>query len=153
MSYGNFKQGFYEIRNKEKYIGNNKPFYRSSWEYRVMSYFDLCLNVIKWSSERIIIPYKLPKELDGTGKIRRYFVDFYCEVKNNDNIIKKYLIEVKPKSQSIPPEKPKRITKSYKNKVMTFMINQFKWESAKKYCENKGYEWMVLTEDQIYNIK
>jgi hypothetical protein len=153
MTYGNFKQGFYEVRNKEKYIGNNKPYYRSSWESRVMNYLDLCSNVIKWSSEKIIIPYKLPKELDGTGKIRRYFVDFYCEVKNNDGIIKKYLIEVKPKSQSIPPSTPKRITKSYKHKVMTFMINQFKWESAKKYCESKGYEWMVLTEEQIFNIK
>lgn len=155
MSFGNFKQGFYEIRNKEKYIGNNKPFYRSSWELRVMNYMDLCSNVVKWSSERVIIPYKLPNTIDGTGKIRRYFVDFYCEIKNNDGIIRKYLVEVKPLSQSIPPKPPKdkRGLRSYKTKALAFMVNHFKWEYAKKYCQNKGYDFKILTEEEIFNIK
>jgi hypothetical protein len=90
--------------------------------------------------------------MDGTGKIRRYFVDFYCEIKDNNGNIKKYLVEVKPKSQSIPPTQPKdgRSLKSYKSKALIFMVNHFKWESAKKYCQNKGYEFKVLTEKDIY---
>lgn len=153
MSYGKFQQGFYKIINKEKYVGNNKPFFRSSWESRVMSFFDLNTNVVAWSSERVVVPYKLPATIDGTGKVRRYFVDFYCEIKDNEGRIKKFLVEVKPKAQGKPPKQPKRITKSYKSQCMTFMVNQFKWESAKKYCEKKGYKFIVLTEDEIYNMK
>jgi len=155
MSYGRWKQGFYEIRNKEKYVGNNKPFFRSSWELRVMNYLDLNKNVIAWSSERFVIPYKLPKEMDGTGKIRRYFVDFYCEIKDNGGNIKKYLVEIKPLSQSIKPTLPKNLkpSKSYKHNAISYMVNHFKWEAATQYCKNKGYEFKVLTENDVYNMK
>jgi hypothetical protein len=153
MTYGRWTQGFYQLRNKEKYIGNNKPFYRSSYELRVMNFFDLTENILAWSSERHIIPYKLPKEIDRTGKIRRYFVDFYCEVRQKDGNIKKFLVEVKPLIQSIKPENPKKITKSYKNKIITYLINKIKWEAAQQYCKFKGYEWKILTEAEIFNIK
>jgi len=155
MSYGKWEQGFYQVKNKEKYCGNNKPFYRSSWELRVMNFLDLNTNVVKWSSERHIIPYKLPPTVDGSGKIRRYFVDFYCEIKDKNGNIRKYLVEVKPKSQSEPPKPPKnkRYNKTYKRKALTFMINHFKWKSAEQYCEKKGYKFIVLTEQEIYNMK
>ena len=157
MGYGNFKQGFFEITKPEKYIGNNKPFFRSSWELKVMNFFQMNDNVIAWSSEKHVIPYKLPIELDGTGKLRRYFVDFYCEVKQNDGSIKKFLVEVKPLIQSIKPELPKskRITKAYKHNSIAFVVNHFKWSAAMQYCISKGYEWKVITEQELncMNIK
>ena len=150
MSYGNFTQGFYNIEHKEKYKGNNVPIYRSSWELRVMKFFDLTVNVIAWSSERHVIPYQLPNE----NRIRRYFVDFYCEIKQNDGAIKKFLVEVKPKSQSEPPSIPKsgRITKSYKSNAIAFAINTFKWNAAIQYAKSKGYEFKVINEDVIFNL-
>lgn len=153
MAYGQWDQNFYQVINKEKYIGNNKPFYRSSWEHKMMTWLDLNTNVIAWSSEKVIIPYKLPKDIDGTGKIRRYFVDFYCEIKDNNGNIKKYLVEVKPKSQSVMPKPPKRVTKSYKTKVLTFMVNKYKWEAATQYCTKKGIEFKLITEEEIFNMK
>jgi len=153
MSFKHWDQGFYNIVNKNKYLGKSAPIYRSSWEKKCFVFLDLNNNVIAWSSERHIVPYKLPKEFDGTGKIRRYFVDLYCEVKQKDGTIKKFLIEVKPLNQCQKPTLPKngRVTSGYKQRMNTYVVNQFKWNAAKLYSESKGFEWMILTEKDIFN--
>jgi hypothetical protein len=94
MTFGKWDQDFYTLINPQKYVGNNKPFFRSSWEKRVMKYFDLISTVVAWSSERHIIPYRIGNEVDRFGRplIRRYFIDFYCEIKDKDGTIKKYLV-------------------------------------------------------------
>jgi len=157
MAFGKWKQGFYNVINTQKYIGNNKPFFRSSWEERVCYYFDLNKNVLAWSSERFVIPYRIGNEVDrfGKPKIRRYFVDFYCEIKGNDGTTKKFLVEVKPKSQSVLPEIPTnpRKSKSYKTKAITFAINKCKWDAAEQYCNKKGFQFKILTEEDIYSMK
>lgn len=150
MSKIEFYQGWFPLKNREKYIGKQLPFFRSLYEFRVMNYFDLNKNVIRWSSENIIIPYKLPHE----NKIRRYIVDFYVEIKNTDGVIKKFLVEVKPLDFSVKPQLPKsnRITKSYKIKAINYIINFYKWQAAQKYCESRGLEFKVLTEKEIYQL-
>ena len=82
--------------------------YRSSWECKVMYWLDKNPDVVSWGSEELIIPYKSPLD----NRIHRYFPDFVVKVRNKDGNLKTTLIEVKPKKQTIEPEKKKRVTSS-----------------------------------------
>jgi len=59
------------------------------------------------------------------------------------------MLEVKPKKQTQPPEKKKRITKQYIAEVATWGVNQAKWKSAIEYCKDRGWEFKVITEDHL----
>ena len=106
---------------------------------------DLNPNVLEWSSEETIIPYQNPL----TGRVSRYFVDFYMKVKGQDGKISKYLIEIKPSKFVAPPEKPKRRTQHYINEVFTWGVNQAKWKTAREYCKTKGWHFEILTEKEL----
>ena len=140
-------KGRYFPTNPKKYRGNpNQIIYRSLWERKVMVYCDKNDAIIEWGSEEVIVPYLSPMD----GKIHRYFPDFYMKVRQADGSTKKFIIEVKPKSQCKQPVKnPKRRTTKWFNEVKTFAINQAKWKSAKEFCEDKGMEFKIFTEDQI----
>ena len=101
--------------------------------------------VIKWKSEENIIPYRCPTD----GKIHRYFVDFYVELKNKEGNLKSYLIEVKPFKQTKPPEYPGRRTKKYVEESMTFIKNQAKWAAATEWAKNRGWEFKIITEYEL----
>lgn len=136
----------YSIQNPSKYIGNpDNIICRSLWERRVCKYMDENKNVIRWGSEELAIPYYSPVD----RKNHRYFPDFIAEIKAKDGEVKTYVIEVKPKKQTKPPKKPKRKTKSYLHECMTYTVNEAKWKSAKKLCQNKGWDFIILTEDNI----
>ena len=51
----NWANGIYEVANPEKYAGNKKPRYRSSWEHAFMRFADNHPSVIQWASESIKI--------------------------------------------------------------------------------------------------
>ena len=140
-------KGRYFPTNPKKYKGNpNQIVYRSLWERKVMVYCDKNDAIIEWGSEEVIVPYLSPMD----GKIHRYFPDFYMKVRQADGSTKKFIIEVKPKSQCKQPVKnPKRRTTKWFNEVKTFAINQAKWKSAKEFCEDKGMEFKIFTEDHI----
>ena len=140
-------KGRYFPTNPKKYRGNpNQIIYRSLWERKVMVYCDKNDAIIEWGSEEVIVPYLLPMD----GKIHRYFPDFYMKVRQADGSTKKFIIEVKPKSQCKQPVKnPKRRTTKWFNEVKTFAINQAKWKSAREFCEDKGMEFKIFTEDHI----
>ena len=75
-----YRQGIYTLAHPEKYKGNkNQICWRSSWECKMMKFLDFNPNVIEWSSEETIIPYQNPL----TGRVSRYFVDFYAKMKDN----------------------------------------------------------------------
>ncbi len=134
------KQGFFSPRNPDKYKGNAKQIvYRSGWEARFMAYLDRDSNVILWSSEEIIVPYRDPFDIK---KIRRYFVDFYVEYKDGT----KLLIEIKPYKQTIPPAKTKGKNGRMLKETMTYLVNKSKWEAAHAFCEKRGWEFKILTE-------
>ena len=143
MSY----KGRYNPRNPQKYKGNpHNVIYRSLWERKFMVYCDNNTSILEWGSEEVIIPYLSPWD----GRIHRYFPDFYIKVKQSDDSIKKYIIEVKPKHQCSPPEKsPKRRTGAWFNKVRTWGINKAKWDSAKEFCLDHNMEFKILTEDHL----
>ena len=110
MSYkGKYKPSF-----PEKYKGDpTNIIYRSLWERKFCVYCDLNENIIEWASEEKCIPYRSPVD----GKIHRYFPDFLIKVKESNGTIKKYMIEIKPKRQTLPPVKPQRQTKKYISEV------------------------------------
>lgn len=139
-------KGIFTPINPRKYKGDpTNIIYRSSWEKRVMKWLDSSPNIVQWSSEEIIVPYKSPAD----GKFHRYFVDFYAQVKAGDGKLKSYLLEVKPKKQAEQPQVKMRITKQYINEVVTYAVNQAKWKAATEYCLDRGWEFKVITEDHL----
>jgi hypothetical protein len=142
MSY----KGKYQPSFPQKYKGDpTNIIYRSLWERKFMVYCDLNENIIEWGSEEIALPYRSPID----RKIHRYFPDFYIKVKESNGSIKKYLIEIKPKRQTVPPPKPQRQTKKYLYEAYEYAKNQAKWEAAKEFCKDRMWEFRVFTEDEL----
>lgn len=107
-----------------------------------MKWADTHPQVLKWKSEEFHIKYVSPVD----GRVRRYFPDFYLELADGRKIV----VEIKPKAQTVPPQASNRKTKQYVEKVMTYAVNQAKWQSAKQFCEQRQWEFKVLTEDQLF---
>lgn len=142
MSY----KGKYKIKNPEKYKGDpTNIIWRSLWERKYMKYLDGNPNILEWSSEEFFIWYKSPID----NRQHRYFPDFFVKEKYSDGSIKKYLVEIKPKKQTAPPTKPQRQTKKYISEVYEYAKNQSKWEAAKEWCDDRGYEFVILTETEL----
>ena len=145
MSY----KGKYKPSYPEKYKGDpTNIIYRSLWERKFCVYCDLNENIIEWQSEEKCIPYRSPID----NRIHRYFPDFLIKVRESNGTIKKYMIEIKPLRQTVPPTKPQRQTKKYISEVYEYAKNQSKWEAAKEWCADRGYEFKVITEKEL-NIK
>lgn len=141
----NYKKGYYEPVNKEKLINASKLTYRSSWELESMKFFDRSPRILKWGSECMQIPYFSSVK----GRMARYFVDFVITYQDKDGNLVTELIEVKPYDQVNPPKKNKN-TKTYQEAMLTYITNQEKWASATKYCEERGWKFRILTENQIF---
>ena len=146
MAY-DYKQGFFSPKFPKKYIGDpTNIVFRSGWERRVMQSLDENTNVLRWASEEIIVPYISPID----NRPHRYFVDFYVEARAIDGSVKKMLLEVKPAAQTQPPKSPKRRTKRYISEVMTYGVNEAKWKAAREYCKDKGWEFRIITEAELF---
>lgn len=145
-----YKKGPFRPLNPHKYKGDpTNIVYRSWWECRLMMEFDKNPDVLQWSSEEIIIPYRSPMD----NKTHRYFPDFWVKKVNaSDRKITETLIEVKPKAQTRPPQpikKGSKPTKRYINEVYTWGINSAKWEAAESFCKKRGWEFIKITEDDL----
>tara|TARA_A100001015_G_C14998730_1_gene717376 strand:- start:909 stop:1352 length:444 start_codon:yes stop_codon:yes gene_type:complete len=137
--------GRYRVKNIRKYAGNpSKIKYRSLWERQVMRWLDDNDSVLRWNSEEVIIGYKCKTD----NRLHRYFVDLYIQMKDG----KEYLIEIKPKKQTMPPKQPTRKTKKYLNEVLTYGKNISKWEAAKEYAHKRDMIFQVWTEDTIKGL-
>jgi hypothetical protein len=130
----------------EKYSGDPTCIImRSSWETRFASWCDKNPSVVKWKSEETVIPYRCPTD----NKIHRYFVDFQIQIKTKDNVLKTYLVEVKPAKQCEPPVYPGRRTQRYLTESLTFIKNQAKWAAAREYSKDRGWEFKIITEHEL----
>ena len=138
-------KGKWKPKNVKKYKGDyTKIVYRSLWERNVFRWMDANPDVVKWNSEEVIVPY-----ISGTDrKFHRYFVDIYFKHKNK----KVYLVEIKPKKETIPPKKKGRQTKKYVAEAMTYVKNQSKWEAATEYAKSRGWHFQVWHEDTLRNL-
>lgn len=139
-----FRQGIFKPHNKEKYVGRELPVYRSGWELKFFRWCDTNDNVVEWASEAVIIPYVNPV----TGKVSRYYTDGVIAIKEY-NKIQKYIIEIKPSSQVIPPKNGNKRKSTIVYETTRFIQNQSKWNAAKKWCEKKGYKFLILTEKEL----
>lgn len=139
--------GVYKPVNPEKYRGNpTRIIYRSMWEKKFMIFCDHNSSIIEWGSEEIFIPYRSPID----GRVHRYYPDFYIKVKTKDGKYEKYIIEVKPKRQTIKPnDKPKRKTAAWKREVLTYIKNRAKWDAAEDFCDDRQMKFKILTEDHL----
>jgi len=139
-------QGQYNPINRQKYQGNSTPVYRSSLERKFFYYFDNNPNVVAWASESIIIPYYN----DVDQKVHKYYVDLIAAIKDNEGKVQKYLIELKPFTQTQPPVQSntkKTSTVLYEN--LMYHQNQCKWKAASEYAAKKGMKFIVLTEKYL----
>ena len=138
--------GKYQPSNPKKYKGDpSNIIYRSLWERKFMRYCDITENILEWGSEEMYVWYRSPID----NKAHRYFPDFYIKVKESTGRIKKYIIEIKPQRQTTPPPKPKKQTKGYLREAYEYTRNQAKWEAAREWCLDRGYEFRVFTEKEL----
>lgn len=139
---GKWAQGIYVPKNPQKYIGNHKPKYRSSWELVFMQFLDSNDNISHWASESIRIPYKHPL----TGKPTIYVPDFFVVYNNKYNKTVAEVVEIKPKKQSLIESK----VASAKDRIVV-AINHAKWQAAAAYCKQQGFGFRVINEDMIFH--
>jgi hypothetical protein len=136
----------FKPKNIDKYVGDHTNIIsRSSWETKFMIWADRNSNIIKWSSEEIIIPYKSPLD----GKTHRYFVDFKIDVMTNSGI-KTYIVEIKPYNQTVEPIIPVKKTKRFLTECKTYAINTAKWEAANRYANDRNWGFKILTERDLF---
>jgi hypothetical protein len=140
-----------------------------------MQYCDNFNSILRWSSEPIKIPYILIT--DSTQ--HNYNVDFYIRYKNIDDIEKDYIIEIKPERDKNKPKKPlsnneytealelynskkikekpikesKKTIMNYNRDLKIYLTNMSKFNAAKEFAEQRGMEFLVLTETFLYNEK
>lgn len=79
-------------------------------------------------------------------------VDVYVEYRDVRGNIQKELIEIKPEAQSraAPVKTPKKRRDVYEREVATWVVNNAKWEAARKYAQERGIWFRVITEKNIF---
>lgn len=165
---GKSHQGFYVVKNTEKYIGDpNLVIFRSSWEYSFCKWCDFSPSITRWSSEPIKVPYydrvtKL-KECNKLGlnpnnphnwTIKNYNTDFWVEIKKTDGTSEKWFVEIKPKIKLIKPETvpsnaPLKIQKRFNLAAREYLINEAKFAAMNEFSKKNGAKFYIFTEDQL----
>ena len=108
-----------------------------------MIYCDNTPEVISWASEELSIPYISPLD----GRVHKYYPDFIIYYKTPEKL-KTSVIEVKPQKETKPPRKKKN-KKLFLQEIRTWEVNKSKWAAAEEYCENRGWEFIIMTEKQL----
>ena len=93
----------------------------------------------------MIIPYTSPID----NKIHRYYTDGVIALKEGNTVVR-YIIEIKPSNQVLPPISSKRKRNStilYEN--TQYITNTAKWNSAREWCKAKGFKFQILTEKEL----
>lgn len=138
-----YSSGTYTPKNPQKYVGVKKIHWRSSWEHSFMMFCDTNVNVIKWASESITIPYIDPL----TDRKTIYIPDFFIQYIDKNNVTHMELIEIKPSTQQI-------LEKVGNNRynAAQYVKNQAKWAAAKQYCAQINMVFRVLNESDLYHM-
>jgi hypothetical protein len=145
-------KGKYKLKNPSKYKGDpTGVVYRSLWELKLFRFLDIHPDVVQWQSEELTIPYLSPID----NRMHRYFPDVIVWKRVGDQI-ETIMIEVKPAKQTRPPDISKRnntpsgrVSRRYLNEVKTWGINDAKWAAARKYCEQRGWKFVIATEHEL----
>lgn len=139
-------KGYYKPQNPAKYKGDpTRIVYRSMWEFKFMRDLEMDNDVIQWSSEEIVIPYRSPID----GRLHRYFPDFWVKKLNDMGVIECAVIEVKPAIQTRAPAKKTKTSRRYIQEVATWGVNNAKWEAAHEYCKDRHWQFLIFTEHDL----
>lgn len=141
-SFGTYKS-VYEPVNQEKYVGEQNPICRSSWERAFCKWCDFNGKVKRWSSETVVVPYISMVD----KKWHKYYVDFVVEFTDN----KVVMFEIKPFKETQPPKKRKR-TKQFLYEMKTYATNTSKWKAASEFAKRKGVSFQILTEHELRKL-
>lgn len=136
-----YAQGIFTPTNPTKYVGKNKPRYRSGWEFTFMQFCDRNDHVVQWASEAIAIPYMNPV----TGKRANYIPDFFIVYQNKHGQQIAEVVEIKPKKQSIIESK---VANARDRAVVA--VNHAKWAAAMAWCKQAKLTFRVITEDDLF---
>jgi len=155
-----YKQGLYLPKNKDKIIKLNSQgglFYRSGLEQKMMIYLDTNENIIFWGAEHLRVPYTKTEWVYESQEYKTtehgYYPDFYYELKRSDNTVSRVVAEVKPYSETIEPRMPDKPTakqlKNFEYALKMYNKNLSKWKAMIEYCERKGFEFIIITEQHL----
>lgn len=138
-------RGKFNPKNLGKYDGDFRRIeYRSLWERQVFRWCDDNNAIVRWSSEEVIVPYRCKTD----NRMHRYFVDLKITFANGDT----YLVEIKPKKETLEPKKRARASKGYLTEVLKYVKNMSKWESANEYARQRDWKFEVWTEETIKGL-
>jgi hypothetical protein len=101
--------------------------FRSGWEQKYMLYLDADPEVESWAYENLTIEYISNK---STGKVRKYFPDFFVRMKSGQN----YVIEIKQK-----------------RKLESAVVKK-KSEAAERWCASNNATYKILTEIELRQL-
>ena len=118
---------------------------RSLWERRFCKYLDENKNVLRWGFELISIPYVSIVD----DRLHKYIPDFIVETKNDEQTKTISIVEIKPKKQTIEPTR-KNQNKSSLQEHIQYFTNLSKWETATKYCSQRGWVFRIITEQELF---
>lgn len=138
-----YTQQYFVAKNPEKLIGNKKPFARSSWELRMMSFLDDHPHVLQWGSECVNIPYVNPL----TGKSTVYVPDFLIQYMDKNGSTRLEMVEIKPRKETLM-----EAAKSKRDKLFV-ILNTAKWTAALQFCSRHNIKFRVLNEDGIFSMQ
>lgn len=142
---GRYTQGIFRPKNPSKYIGKETPVYRSGWECKFFRWCDDNPNILEWASEAVVIPYINPLD----NKTHRYHTDGVVIIKEGDKITK-YLIEIKPSSQTVAPVASKRKKqRTLLYETQQWVTNTAKWKAAQQWCDRNKFKFLILTEKEL----
>ena len=110
-----------------------------------MKYLDDHPDVQEWASEELIIPYRSPID----GRVHRYYPDFWVKKLNREGKTDVVVVEIKPFKETTEPTPQKNLTKKYLYEVKTWGVNSAKWTEARKYCKNRGWDFIIITEKEL----
>ena len=161
----NYNQGNYIPKNKDKVIKLNTQggvYFRSSWEKKIMHWLDNNNTITKWGAECMRIPYQKTHFDNGDTKIKEhsYFPDFYYEMRLSDDTLKQVVVEVKPMKEfqmvqdlnegklNVPENGMKKL-KNFEYDLKMAYKNKQKWETMINWCNKKGYDFIIITEQHL----
>lgn len=136
----NYRSGDFLVYNPKKYFGDLPIKYRSSYELLFMHKIEANSNVLRWSSENVVIPYLMKEKIDGkfVDVRHNYITDFTVILQDGT----KFICEVKP--LAFTPLNEAQIRNSpvhYKNAQ--------KWKYAMRWCTMNGYKFKIINESHL----
>ncbi len=159
--YRSARRGFYQVKNIEKCLNKGSNFvlnYKSNLERMFMKFLDESDFVLKWGYEIEEIEYF--NILDRQK--HNYIVDFkvYFKDDGSESGYRVVLFEIKSKKEKAISEKIRGINEgTYNRKIKisdeefkTGLINDSKWKFASEWAKRKGWEFVVLNEEDVQKL-